>query len=143
MMKLSRRPNAELLEKVPEWAHRLYLVTFRRTVDGIEESFIKVGVTTYTEVWDRILQAHQAFIEGRDNWVLTSMYEYFHNGSVVASTQLPTDKAKNLEKEILEKWGPQDLELPKMNGMSEIRKYTPQRYAVAKNLIQKNRYVRS
>jgi hypothetical protein len=71
------------------------------------------------------------------------MYEYFHNGSVVASTQLPTDKAKNLEKEILEKWGPQDLELPKMNGMSEIRKYTPQRYAVAKNLIQKNRYVRS
>lgn len=142
-MKLTRRPGTKFLEKVPDWAHRVYLVTFRRTIDGVEESYIKIGITSYTEVLDRILVAHQAFLEGRDSWVLTSMYEYFHNGSVIASAQLPTDKARELEKEVLEKWGPQDLDLPKMNGMSEIRKYTPQRYAIAKNLIQKNRYVRS
>lgn len=142
-MKLTRRPDTKFLEKIPEWAQRVYLVTFRRTVDGVEESYIKIGITSYTEVLDRILIAHQAFLEGRDNWVLTSMYEYFHSGSVIASAQLPTDKARELEKEVLEKWGPQDLDLPKMNGMSEIRRYTPQRYAIAKNLIQKNRYVRS
>lgn len=142
-MKLTRRPSTKFLEKVPEWAHRVYLVTFKRTIDGVEESYIKIGITSYTEVLDRILIAHQAFLKGIDNWVLTSMYEYFHSGTVIASVQLPTGKARELEKKVLEIWGPQDLNLPKMNGMSEIRKYTPQRYAIAKNLIQKNRYVRS
>ena len=71
------------------------------------------------------------------------MFGYFDEVVVNASAQLTTLLAVELEKKILKAWGAQDLDIPKINGMSEMRKYTKQRFAIAKNIIEKNRYVRS
>ncbi len=139
-----RNPDTPLYEKVPSWAAKLYLMTFKKRIDGQMLEVIKVGLTTFTETYDRIIYNHQVFKEGKEEvWVEDSMYGYFDEVVVNASAMLPKNKVKELEKQILKAWGDQDLIIPKINGMSEMRKYTNQRFAIAKNIIEKNRYVRS
>ena len=45
-------------------------------------------------------------------------------------------KALELESKILSGWGKKDFWIEsKLSGITELRKYTPQRYAIAKSII--------
>ena len=138
-----RNPNTLIYTKVPSWAAKLYLMTFKKRMEDQVLEVIKVGLTTFTETYDRIIYNHEVFKEGKEEgWVEDSMYGYFDEVVVNASAMLPKAKVKELEKQILKAWGDQDLTIPKINGMSEMRKYSNQRFAIAKNIIEKNRYNR-
>ena len=137
-----RNPDIPMFEKVPDWAAKLYLMTFKKNVGDQVLEVIKVGLTTFKDTYDRLLFNHQVFLEGKEaKWIEDTMFNYFDELVVNASAMLPLNKVKDLEKQILSAWGDQDLELPKINGMSEMRKYTNQRFAIAKSIIEKNRYV--
>lgn len=139
-----RNPNIPLYEKVPDWAGKIYLMTFKKNTGDQELKVIKVGLTSFKDAYDRLLFNDEIFQKGKEaEWVEDSMIGYFGEDDTVvnASAMLPMKKVKDLEKQILEAWGDQDLKLPKINGMSEMRKYTNQRFAIAKNIIEKNRHV--
>lgn len=139
-----RNPDIPFFQKLPDWSEKLYLMTFRKFIVDEVLEVIKIGKTKYVETYDRIIFNHKVFVEGKeDSWVKDSMFGYFDEVVVNASAQLTTLLAVELEKKILKAWGAQDLDIPKINGMSEMRKYTKQRFAIAKNIIEKNRYVRS
>jgi hypothetical protein len=139
-----RNKNIPLYSKVPNWASKLYLMTFKKNIGGEVMEVIKVGMTDFEETYDRIIYNHQVFKEGKEaKWVEDTMYGYFDEVLVNSSAMLPSGKVRELEKQILHAWGVQDLEIPNIVGMSEMRKYTKQRFAIAKNIIEKNRYVRS
>ena len=69
------------------------------------------------------------------------MIDYFDSVSIQTSAMLPKKKAYDLEQIILEAWGPQDLQLPKMKGMSEFRAYHFSKLSQARAIINENRYV--
>ena len=132
-----RNPSTELWKKVPDWARKVYVFQFTR--DG--KKFLKVGVTDYMEAYDRVIFNHAIFKEGKEqDWVETTMYEYFDDIKIMASAMLTKDKANKLEEVILTNWGDQDLKLPKMKGMSEFRKYNYPRLRQARAIIDENRY---
>ena len=69
------------------------------------------------------------------------MVDYFDSVSIQTSAMLPKSKALALEQTILSAWGPQDLQLPKMKGMSEFRSYHFSKLSQARAIINENRYV--
>ena len=132
-----RNPSTELWKKVPDWARKVYVFQFTKD----EEKFLKVGVTDYMEAYDRVIANHSIFKQGKEqDWVETTMYEYFDDIKIMTSAMLPKDKANKLEEVILTNWGDQDLKLPKMKGMSEFRKYNYPRLRQARAIIDENRY---
>ena len=132
-----RNTNTELWQKVPTWARKIYVFQFKKGV----HTFLKVGVTDYMEAYDRIIANHAIFKQGKEEaWVKTTMFEYFDEIKIMTSAMLPQEKANKLEEIILLAWGVQDLNLPKMNGMSEIRQYTLPRLKQARAIIEESRY---
>jgi|TARA_B110000908_G_C10195849_1_gene422835 hypothetical protein len=134
-----RNPNTKLWQTVPDWAMKVYVFLFTKG----KEKFLKVGVTSYMEAYDRILFNHAIFHEGGEkDWVTTTMVDHFDTVSIQTSAMLPKDKAKALESTILKTWGDQDLDLPKIKGMSEFREYNYERLRQARDIIQENRFKR-
>ena len=139
----NRNPDIPMWKKVNKKYRKIYLFSFEKLIEDETINFLKIGVTDFYEAWDRILANQAAFKQGLDDWVETSMYEYFDKVSICASAMVKVDIANKVEKEILKAWGNDEFKFPKFNGMSEIKLYSDQRYAIAKSLIEKNRYVRS
>ena len=135
-----RNPNTVLWQKVPDWAMKIYVFLFEKQ----GERFLKVGVTSYMEAYDRILANHAIFKEGKEkDWVKTTMVDHFDSVAIQTSAMLPKDKALALESVILNAWGEQDVKLPKLKGMSEFRKYDFKKLSQARAIINENRYVKS
>jgi hypothetical protein len=138
----NRNSQIPMWKKVKYKYRKIYLFSFEKLIEDQTVNFLKIGVTDYYEAWDRILANQAAFKQGLDDWVETSMYEYFDKVSICASAMVAKDIANKIEKDIKKAWGDDEFKLPKMNGMSEIKIYSDQRYAIAKLLIEKHRYVR-
>jgi|AntAceMinimDraft_11_1070367.scaffolds.fasta_scaffold00689_18 hypothetical protein len=138
-----RNSQIELWKKVPLWASKIYLMTFRKYFEEYTLEVVKIGQTAFYETYDRILYNHAIFKEGKEKeYIKDTMFGYYDEIKVNTSAMLPSGKVDDIEKEVLRLWGPQDLEIPKMNGMSEMRKYSKERYAIASLIIEKNRYVK-
>lgn len=133
-----RYKNIQLFKEVGSDFRKGYLKYF--TKDGVK--YMKVGKTDYEETVDRIIRNHQAFVQGWDSWVETSMFEYFDTYTPGASFKNLRYKVDNWEKGLLNalKKYSSPADLPKMNGMSEIFVWTKQLDAIARNYINKNRY---
>ena len=127
-----------LYETVQDWLSKLYLNYFIK--DGVK--YIKVGKTQYKETVDRVIRNHQAFTEGWDKWVETSMYAYFDSYTPGKSMQNKKEIIEKCEQDILKAWNSvaNPASLPKMNGMSEIFIYSKQLDTIARQLMDKNKY---
>ena len=105
------------------------------TKDG--KKFLKVGTTKAKDVNMRIEYNKQDDeLSGRTPWTT-----FFDEVKVSKSVTLPTEEAAlRLEAMILEQWGDRDIFFDEnMSGISEIRKYAPERFQIAKDIIDKNR----
>lgn len=105
------------------------------TKDG--RKFLKVGTTKAKDVNMRIEYNKQDDeLSGRTPWTT-----FFDEVKVAKSVTLPTEEAAlRLEAMILEQWGDRDIFFDEnMSGISEIRKYTPERFQIAKDIIDNNR----
>ncbi len=105
------------------------------TKDG--KKFLKVGTTKAKDVNMRIEYNKQDDeLSGRTPWTT-----FFDEVKVSKSVTLPTEEAAlRLEAMILEQWGDRDIFFDEnMSGISEIRKYSPERFQIAKDIIDKNR----
>ena len=105
------------------------------TKDG--KKFLKVGTTKAKDVNMRIEYNKQDDeLRGRTPWTT-----FFDEVKVSKSVTLPTEEAAlRLEAMILEQWGDRDIFFDEnMSGISEIRKYSPERFQIAKDIIDNNR----
>lgn len=105
------------------------------TKDG--RKFLKVGTTKAKDVNMRIEYNKQDDeLSGRTPWTT-----FFDEVKVAKSVTLPTEEAAlRLEAMILEQWGDRDAFFDEsMSGFSEIRKYAPERFQIAKDIIDNNR----
>ena len=105
------------------------------TKDG--KKFLKVGTTKAKDVNMRIeFNKQDDELSGRTPWTT-----FFDEVKVAKSVTLPTEEAAlRLEAMILEQWGDRDIFFDeKMSGYSEIRKYSPERFQIAKDIIDNNR----
>ena len=105
------------------------------TKDG--RKFLKVGTTKAKDVNMRIEYNKQDDeLSGRTPWTT-----FFDEVKVAKSVTLPTEEAAlRLEAMILEQWGDRDIFFDEnMSGISEIRKYAPERFQIAKDIIDNNR----
>ena len=105
------------------------------TKDG--KKFLKVGTTKAKDVNMRIEYNKQDDeLSGRTPWTT-----FFDEVKVSKSVTLPTEEAAlRLEEMILEHWGDRDIFFDEnMSGISEIRKYSPERFQIAKDIIDNNR----
>ena len=105
------------------------------TKDG--RKFLKVGTTKAKDVNMRIEYNKQDDeLSGRTPWTT-----FFDEVKVSKSVTLPTEEAAlRLEAMILEQWGDRDAFFDEsMSGFSEIRKYSPERFQIAKDIIDNNR----
>jgi hypothetical protein len=105
------------------------------TKDG--KKFLKVGTTKAKDVNMRIeFNKQDDELSGRTPWTT-----FFDEVKVAKSVTLPTEEeALRLEAMILEQWGDRDAFFDeKMSGYSEIRKYAPERFQIAKDIIDNNR----
>lgn len=105
------------------------------TKDG--RKFLKVGTTKAKDVNMRIEYNKQDDeLSGRTPWTT-----FFDEVKVSKSVTLPTEEAAlRLEEMILEHWGDRDIFFEEnMSGISEIRKYSPERFQIAKDIIDNNR----
>ena len=133
-----RYKNTPLFEEVEGWLGKVYLNYFKK--DGVR--YIKIGKTKYVETIDRIIRNHQAYKKGWDDWVETSMWEYFDEVKSAKSVQNRAPIVEKCEKDILKAWNKwsSPADLPKINGMSEIFVYTKQLDAIARKYMEKIRY---
>ena len=127
-----------LFETVQDWLSKLYLNYFEK--DGVR--YIKIGKTQYKETVDRVIRNHQAFVEGWDKWVETSMFEYFDKYTPGKSMQNKKEIVEKCEQDILKAWNSvsKPATLPKMNGMSEIFVYSKQLDTIARQVMERNKY---
>lgn len=105
------------------------------TKDG--KKFLKVGTTKAKDINMRIEYNKQDDeLSGRTPWTT-----FFDEVKVSKSVTLPTEEAAlRLEAMILEQWGDRDIFFDEnMSGISEIRKYSPERFQIAKDIIDNNR----
>ena len=105
------------------------------TKDG--KKFLKVGTTKAKDVNMRIeFNKQDDELSGRTPWTT-----FFDEVKVSKSVTLPTEEAAlRLEAMILEQWGDRDIFFDEnMSGISEIRKYSPERFQIAKDIIDNNR----
>lgn len=105
------------------------------TKDG--RKFLKVGTTKAKDVNMRIeFNKQDDELSGRTPWTT-----FFDEVKVSKSVTLPTEEAAlRLEEMILEHWGDRDIFFEEnMSGISEIRKYSPERFQIAKDIIDNNR----
>ena len=105
------------------------------TKDG--RKFLKVGTTKAKDVNMRIeFNKQDDELSGRTPWTT-----FFDEVKVSKSVTLPTEEAAlRLEAMILEQWGDRDIFFDEnMSGISEIRKYSPERFQIAKDIIDNNR----
>lgn len=105
------------------------------TKDG--KKFLKVGTTKAKDVNMRIEYNKQDDeLSGRTPWTT-----FFDEVKVSKSVTLPTEEAAlRLEAMILEQWGDRDIFFDEnMSGISEMRKYSPERFQIAKDIIDNNR----
>lgn len=133
-----RYPNIPLYDKVEAWLGKVYLDYFWK--DGIK--YLKIGFTQFKETVDRKIYSHQAFVKGWDDWVETSMYEYFDKYKPAKSIQNKKEIAEKCEEDIKIAFNrvSKPAKLPKMSGMSEIYVWTKQLDTIARQLMDKNQY---
>lgn len=88
-----------------------------------DKPYIKVGITSFSDAMDRFM------FEDRGG----SLNGIFDKVKIHRSVVVPDEQsAKELERRILLAWGPKDFMAPmNFSGITEIRRYTPQRYAIA------------
>tara|TARA_R110000796_G_scaffold73157_2_gene164783 strand:- start:300 stop:686 length:387 start_codon:yes stop_codon:yes gene_type:complete len=102
------------------------------------KKYLKVGLTKFKDVNMRIGYNEEKDLElsGRMPWK-----DFFDEVKVSKSVTLPTEEAaKRLEAMILENWGERDIFFEEnMSGISEMRKYSPEKFQLAKTIIDNNR----
>jgi len=114
---------------------KVYLMSFKK--DG--QGYIKPGVTDYKDVLSRI-EANALYdpIAHPDRVVWK---DYFDSVYPIRSiTVKGKEQALRIEQELLEALGARDAYFDvNFSGISEMRKYTAKRYAVAISIIEKYR----
>ena len=115
--------------------YRVYLMSFQK--DG--ESFLKPGFTSYRDVYSRIEANH--ILDPKENPGNVTWNNHFDRVSPAKSiTVKGKHQAKEIEKEILEALGKKDVFFDvKFSGITEMRKYSAQRYAIACSILEKYR----
>jgi len=110
--------------------YKLYLAALQND----KLNLLKVGVTKFVDAKNRFVYNHQAFTEGIEQ---DSYINIFPNITICDSVIVESkERAEELEAIILSRWGDKDFWIEsKLSGITESRKYTPQRYAIAKNVI--------
>ena len=105
--------------------------------DGI--GYIKPGVTDFKDVLSRI-EANRLY-EPQEHPDKVVWVDYFDSVYPIKSiTVKGKELALKIEQELLKALGDQDAYFDvKFSGITEMRKYTPKRYAIAINIIEKYR----
>ena len=110
--------------------YKVYLASLQNN----EFNLLKVGITQFIDAEDRFTYNYKAFTEGREPEAYINLFpKIILCASVTVESKT---KAEELEAKILNGWGAKDFWIEsKLSGITELRKYTPQRYAIAKSVI--------
>ena len=110
--------------------YKVYLASLQNN----EFNLLKVGITQFIDAEDRFAYNYKAFTEGREPEAYINLFPKI---TLCASVTVENRaKALELESKILNGWGAKDFWIEsKLSGINELRKYTPQRYAIAKSVI--------
>ena len=97
-------------------------------------NLLKVGITQFIDAEDRFAYNYKAFTEGKEPEAYINIFPKITLcASVVVESKA---KAEELEAKILKGWGNKDFWIEsKLSGVTELRTYNPQRYAIAKSII--------
>ena len=103
------------------------------------KSYLKPGVTDYKDVLSRI-EANSKY-DPVEHPERVTWREYFNEIRPAKSiTVKGKEHALMIEQELLQALGPADASFDRnFSGISEVRNYTPQRYAIAVNILEKYR----
>jgi len=114
---------------------KVYLMSFNK--DGV--GFIKPGITDYKDVLSRI-EANRLY-EPQEHPDRVVWVDYFDSVYPIRSiTVKGKELALKIEQELLEALGDRDAYFDvNFSGITEMRKYTAQRYATAIKIIEKYR----
>ena len=109
---------------------KVYLASLQNN----ELNLLKVGITQFIDAQDRFNYNYKAFTEGKEPEAYINLFPKI---TLCASVTVESKtKAEELEAKILNGWGVKDFWIEsKLSGITELRKYTPQRYAIAKSII--------
>jgi len=112
-----------MYRKLWNGAHKVYLASLEK--DG--ETYLKVGTTCYLDAMDRFRYCNDKY----------PISDVFKNIRICASWTVSDIKtAKEIERKILNAWGPKEFRIEKYcGGITDIRPYSAQRYAIAKYAI--------
>ena len=110
--------------------YKVYLASLKNN----ELNLLKVGITQFIDAEDRFVYNYKAFTEGKEPEAYINLFPQI---TLCASVTVENKtKALELEAKILSGWGKKDFWIEsKLSGITELRKYTPQRYAIAKSII--------
>ena len=110
--------------------YKVYLASLKNN----ELNLLKVGITQFIDAQDRFNYNYKAFTEGKEPEAYINLFSQI---TLCASVTVENKtKALELEAKILSGWGKKDFWIEsKLSGITELRKYTPQRYAIAKSII--------
>ena len=110
--------------------YKVYLASLKND----ELNLLKVGITQFIDAEDRFAYNYKAFTEGREPEAYINIFPKI---TLCASVTVENRvKALELETKILKGWGDKDFWIEsRLSGITELRKYTPQRYAIAKSVI--------
>ena len=110
--------------------YKVYLASLKND----QLNLLKIGITQFVDAEDRFAYNYKAFTEGKEPEAYINMFPQI---TLCASVTVENKaKAEELEAKILKGWGDKDFWIKsKLAGVTELRKYTPQRYAIAKSVI--------
>ena len=110
--------------------YKVYLASLKND----QLNLLKIGITQFVDAEDRFAYNYKSFTEGKEPEAYINMFPQI---TLCASVTVENKaKAEELEAKILKGWGDKDFWIKsKLAGVTELRKYTPQRYAIAKSVI--------
>ena len=110
--------------------YKIYLASLK----NIDLNLLKIGITQFVDAEDRFNWNYKEYTRGNEPEAYHNLFpEITICDSVIVENKA---KAEEIEAKILSGWGTKDFWLePQLSGITELRKYTSQRYAIAKSII--------
>ncbi len=112
--------------------YKIYLASLKNS----ELNLLKIGITQFVDAEDRFNWNYKEYTRGIEPEAYHNLFpEITICDSVIVENKA---QAEEIEAKILNGWGAKDFWLEsQLSGITELRKYTSQRYAIAKSIITK------